>query len=206
MNKQGSWWENMRERALTWQEIWRMEGHRIKFLLCSVYDVLPTPSNLHTWGLAESPSCTLCVRPANLEHVLSSCRSSLADGKSRLATRPDPDTVGCWCGAGKEEAEKQLSEGSRFIHFIRAGESAAAEMRNKGVLATASDWEMRVDIRKQLKFTHTSLRPDIVLWSKGTKQVVLIELTVPWEERMEEAHECELKKYQALIFESQQNG
>lgn len=40
-------------------------------------------------------------------------------------------------------------------------------------------------MKKQLKFlkqiAHTSLRPDIVLWSKGTKQVVLIELTVPWE-------------------------
>ncbi|KAK0146717.1 hypothetical protein N1851_013925 [Merluccius polli] len=50
MNKQGSWtwWESMLEKALTWQEIWSMEGHRIKFLLCSVCDVLPTPSNLHT--------------------------------------------------------------------------------------------------------------------------------------------------------------
>ena len=36
--------------------------------------------------------------------------------------------------------------------------------------------------------------------------MVLIELTVPWEERIEEAHEHKLKKYQALIFESQQNG
>ncbi|KAK0152818.1 Complement C1q-like protein 4 [Merluccius polli] len=35
---------------------------------------------------------------------------------------------------------------------------------------------------------------------------VLIKHTVPWEERMEEAHECKLKKYQALIFKSQQNG
>ncbi|KAL1276035.1 hypothetical protein QQF64_035658 [Cirrhinus molitorella] len=52
----------------------------------------------------------------------------------------------------------------------------------------------------------TSLRPDIVLWSRGTKQVVLIELTVPWEERMEEAYERKLKKYQGLILESQQNG
>ncbi|KAK0144509.1 hypothetical protein N1851_017138 [Merluccius polli] len=112
MNKQGSWtrWESVRERALTWQDIWSMEGHRIK-----------------------------------------------------------------------------------------ASESAAAETRSKAVLAKASNWEMRVDLRKQLNFpeeiTHTSLRPDIVLWSK-----------VPWEERMEEAHECKLKKYQALIFESQQNG
>ena len=36
--------------------------------------------------------------------------------------------------------------------------------------------------------------------------MILIEFTVPREERMEEAHECKLKKYQALIFESQQNG
>lgn len=69
---------------------------------------------------------------------------------------------------------------------------------------------MRADLKKCLKFpeeiAHTSLRPDIVLWSKGTKQVVLIELSVPWEERIEEAHERKLKKYQALILESQQNG
>ena len=30
--------------------------------------------------------------------------------------------------------------------------------------------------------------------------------SVPWEERMQEAHEHKLKKYQTLIFESQQNG
>ncbi|KAK0141013.1 hypothetical protein N1851_022001 [Merluccius polli] len=72
---------------------------------------------------------------------------------------------------------KQLSKGPWFIHFLRAGESAATETRSKGVLATAS-----------------------------TKQVVLIELKVPWEEMMEEAHERKLKKYQALIFESQHNG
>lgn len=115
--------------------------------------------------------------------------------------------------AGVEQARKrpkQLSNGPRVIHFLRLGESVAEEMRSKGVLAKVSDWEMRADIKKQLKFpeeiTHTSLRSDIVLWSKGIKQVVLIELTVPWEERMGEAHEYKLKKYQALIFKSQCNG
>ena len=55
---------------------------------------------------------------------------------------------------------------------------------------------MRADLKKQLKFpeeiAHTNLRPDIVLWSRGTKQVVLIELTVPWEERIEEAQAQEI--------------
>ncbi|XP_061876851.1 uncharacterized protein LOC133629831 [Entelurus aequoreus] len=186
-----------------------MEGHRIKFLLCSTYDVLPIPSNLHTWGMVESPSCTLCVKLANLEHVLSSCRSSLANGKFRWRH----DQIFAQLAEGVEQARKrtrQLSNGLCFIHFIRAGESAAAGGRNKGVLATASDWEMRADLKKQLKFpeeiAHTTLRPDIVLCSKGNKQVVLIELKVPWEERMEEAYERKLKKYQTLILRSQQNG
>lgn len=37
-------------------------------------------------------------------------------------------------------------------------------------------------------------------------EVVLIELTVPWEERAEEVHGRKFKKYQALILKSQQNG
>lgn len=34
---------------------------------------------------------------------------------------------------------------------------------------------------------------------------MLIELTVPWEERMEEAYERKLKNYQDLILESKYN-
>ena len=106
---------------------------------------------------------------------LSSC---LADGKFR------------WChkilsrlADGVEQARKkgkQLSDGHHFIHFVRTGESTATGRRSRGALASANDWEMRTDLKKQLKFpeeiAHTSLRPDIVLWSRGTKQVVLIEL------------------------------
>ena len=52
---------------------------------------------------------------------------------------------------------------------------------------------MIVDLQNQLQFpqdiVETGLRPDIVLLSRSMKQLVLIELTVPWEERTEEAHE-----------------
>lgn len=75
---------------------------------------------------------------------------------------------------------------------------------------SANDWEMRVDLRRQLKFpeeiANTNLRPDIVLWSRTTKQVALLELTVQWEERLVEVHEYKLGKYQSLILESQQRG
>lgn len=79
------------------------------------------------------------------------------------------------------------------------------QTRAKGILTTTHYWEMQVDLKRQLKLPEeistTSLRPDIVLWSKATTQVILMELTVPWEERMEEAHEFKRTKYQALILE-----
>ncbi len=83
MRKQGSWlhWEGVRAQKLTWNNIWQMEGYRLRFLLKSVYDVLPSPTNLCTWGLTEDPACKLCQKPANLQHVLSSCKVALADGR-----------------------------------------------------------------------------------------------------------------------------
>lgn len=43
---------------------------------------------------------------------------------------------------------------------------------------------MRVDLCRQLQFPGeiTSLRPDIVVWSTKARAVLLIKLTVPWEE------------------------
>lgn len=45
---------------------------------------------------------------------------------------------------------------------------------------------MRVDLGRKLQFpskiTNTSLHPDIVMWSSANKKVLLIELTVTWEE------------------------
>ncbi len=67
-----------------------------------------------------------------------------------------------------------------------------------------------VDPGKQLRFpditASTTLRPDMVLMSEVTKQVVLLELTVPWEEWMEEARERKKAKYAALVAECRENG
>lgn len=52
---------------------------------------------------------------------------------------------------------------------------------------------MRVDLNKRLIF------PDIVLWSERGKKIILIELTVPWEEGCGEAHERKRAKYQELL-------
>ena len=77
-------------------------------------------------------------------------------------------------------------------------------------MASAKNWEMNVDLQKNLVFpTHiaaTTLRPDIVLWSNTTKRVILVELTVLWEERIQEANERKRRKYEDLLEECKSKG
>ena len=70
MGNQRKWtkWET-EQRKLTWSNIWKYTAFQLQFLLRAVYDVLPIPTNLKTWGLTEDPMCTLCQKPANLEHI-----------------------------------------------------------------------------------------------------------------------------------------
>ena len=66
------------------------------------------------------------------------------------------------------------------------------------------------DLQTQLVFPPEiavrRLRPDIVMWSRSTRNLIIIELTVPWEERMEEANERKREKYQDLVDECKEKG
>ena len=56
---------------------------------------------------------------------------------------------------------------------------------NMKLLNGASDWKVSADLKTTLQFLvniiQTEKRPDIVAWS-DSKSVLLIKLTVPWEE------------------------
>ncbi|XP_063056078.1 uncharacterized protein LOC134450153 [Engraulis encrasicolus] len=212
MRQQGAWtrWENALERKVTWNEIWRAEPHRIKFLIQAVYDVLPSPSNLQAWGLAESPACPLCSKRGTLEHVLSCCTTALGEGRYRWRHDQVLKTIAEAISTGLVWAKQQRTPKNN-ITFVKAGEQVTpANKAPTGILTSAKDWQLLVDLEKQLRFPSniavTTLRPDIVLVSESTKQVVLLELTVPWEDRLEEAFERKLSKYAGLVSECQQSG
>ncbi|XP_063054019.1 uncharacterized protein LOC134448252 [Engraulis encrasicolus] len=212
MRQQGAWtrWENALERKVTWTDIWRAEPHRIKFLVQAVYDVLPSPSNLHTWGLAESPACPLCSKRGTLEHVLSSCSTALGEGRYRWRHDQVLKTIAEAISTGLAWA-KQFHPPKKAIAFVKAGEPVAPSGRAPaGILTSARDWQLLVDLEKQLKFpSHiaaTTLRPDVVLVSNATKQVIMLQLTVPWEDRLEEAFERKLSTYSGLVSDCQQSG
>ncbi|RXN37590.1 reverse transcriptase [Labeo rohita] len=212
MRQQGAWtnWEHALTRKITWSELWRSEPARLKFLIQSVYDVLPSPANLHCWGLAEAPSCPLCPARGSLEHILSCCPKALGEGRYRWRHDQVLKAVADTICAGIQQIKHQ-PPARPYIVFVRAGEKPQSQPKVPAdLLSTAGDWQLKVDLGRQLKFpdhiTSTTLRPDMVLTSESTKQVVLLELTVPWEDRIEEAFERKKAKYLDLVEDCRRKG
>jgi hypothetical protein len=212
LKQQSKWmkWEGIEERKLSWNDLWRTHPQVLSFLLKAVYDVLPTPTNLVTWGITESAACQLCGGVANLRHVMSGCKKGLTDGRYRWRHDKVLNVIAEVLEAAIKEKRRDSGK-TRLISFVKAGQTPSEKSPSgHGLLGSAKDWELKVDLGKQLKFpdeiANTALRPDVLLISRSSKQLVMIELTVPWEENVEEAHERKRGKYEELREECRANG
>ncbi|CAM4720493.1 unnamed protein product [Leuciscus chuanchicus] len=214
--KQGQWttWENLEHHKLTWRDMWEMEGSQISFLIRATYDVLPTPKNLNQW-FGNDPACPLCQTPATLRHILTSCKTSLSQGRYTWRHNQVLRQLAAIL-EGRRSSINALphptSGHSSTIPFVRAGQCPGkpAARVDSTLLDAARDWKMQVDLDQQLKFPaeilNTNLRPDLVLWSTSQKSLFIVELTVPWEAAVGEAYERKKLKYTDIAFEARQRG
>ena len=111
---------------------------------------------------------------------------------------------------------------SSDVPFIRLVPEHAASFRpqssdrsrrplfSSDALHCASDWVFLFDLEDALIFppeiAATLQRPDIVIFSRALRQVILIELTVPLEYRVCVAHERKRNRYLPLLSLCQSNG
>ena len=105
------------------------------------------------------------------------------------------------------------TEKFQFINFFRSSEKAkkiGQTVFTEGLLSASQDWKMKADLDKRFIFpgeiTNTTLRLALVLWLPGKRIVIMIELTVPWETRAQEAQERKRAKYSQLLAECVQLG
>lgn len=57
---------------------------------------------------------------------------------------------------------------------------------------------MQADLHR-VRFLVQATRPDMIIISEASKHLIMLELTVPWEERIEEANQRKGEKYQELV-------
>ena len=213
LGSQGAWTAWVTEkRVLKWSDMWKYEPIRISFLLRSVYNTLPSPANLYQWKLREDPNCILCGRKGTMAHILSSCTVSLSQGRYRWRHDTVLRQLSHYLEKERSKVRKVDKNNLIYIQFVKGGEGdvVTSVKQKRGSLFDQSEtWEMRVDLDKRLVFpevVQTTLRPDIVLFSRQRKLIVLVELTVPWETRVESAHELKTSKYAELLGECRAKG
>lgn len=113
-----------------------------------------------------------------------------------------------------ERRRQQASHGSQlgsqqWTHFHREGEAAdtASRRPEPTPLLPGVEWRMEVDLGRELHMPREMCRTTRgVLWSTIGRSALLIELTVPWEEWMEEADERKREKYSDLVAECRELG
>ncbi|MDF4285595.1 hypothetical protein P3436_25190, partial [Vibrio parahaemolyticus] len=117
-------------------------------------------------------------------------------------------------GKRRQANSEGFKNRSLAIQFVHEGEKYRSDklVRRQGCgrLEGACDWEMEADLGGKLvvpqEIVSTSQRPDIVLWSVSQRIVYFIELTVPWEDSVEEAYERKKLRYADLRAEAEQRG
>ena len=189
-----------------------MPPNLLSFCIASTYDVLPSPSNLKRWRICPESSCFLCGKEiCTTAHVLGACKTSLAQG--RFTYRHDLvllDLVEILTSFTKE-LPSVPPKPANTISFVKAGKSVPkTKSKPNGILHLSNDWKLIADLNDGYVFPGhialSSLRPDVVIFSNSLKRVILIELTCPCEENMENWHSTKLSKYSSLVNIITSNG
>ena len=154
----------------------------------------------------------LCGKPTPTPaHILSACPTALE--QKRYTYRHDQGLTVLYNAIVRkgEGGVVEACQPSRHspIRFHRAGERPRPRARSPrtSTLETASDWNIACDLPTAdaymfpLAAAATERRPDIVLWSESTKQLVMLELTVPNETRVVESMRLKQTRYKELAEE-----
>jgi hypothetical protein len=173
--------------------------------------MLPTPDNLARWRCGDL-ACKLCGAPKPTPaHILSACPVALS--QKRYAYRHDQvlsvlyNAVLHKVNVMKSQRVKRRIEPK--VRFHRAGERPPRPRRPSpvAILDTATDWQIACDLPAAgdyvfpLAAAVTASRPDIVVWSPKTRQLVMLELTVPNETRVMESQRLKQARYKDLAEE-----
>ena len=141
---------------------------------------LASPDNLAKWKKIVDPKCPLCsTSPCTLGHLLSNCKEAL----NRFEWRHN-----------------------NIVHFLF---TTFSSQRLEGVEMFADLEGHRVNgVTVPPDLAMTSQKPDLVIVKRKSKEVYLVELTVPWDcsTNMAAATQRKTERYQGLVSAIEEGG
>ena len=186
----------------------RTDPQLVSFCLGSTFNTLASPQNRAHWGLEDGLECGLCGKEkTSVCHILAGCQKALQSGRytyhHNAVLRVIAHKIQVFINKVKKEEQKVAKD--RILNFVKEGEQckrSTKKVDKLGILHEAKDWVMETDLDQQLQFPEiicsSTQRPDIVLYLDKLKKVVVVELTCPAEENIEERHSEKLGRYEIL--------
>lgn len=199
--------------ALKWRALlYDWSPALLKFYLNAFQLTLPDQSNLVRWGKASEKSCYTCGEAVGTaRHLLVGCKVLLDRGLYSRRHDRVLEIIREAISLSVARAQKGLTTNKRQTNFVKAGSSTNSTSKPYSILGSAPDWTILMDTyEKHYKIPEdlaiTTSRPDIFLFSKQIKRIVLVELTVPWETNIPKDHVFKVNKYYDLTNELTKNG
>ncbi|KAK3769286.1 hypothetical protein RRG08_026830 [Elysia crispata] len=189
---------------------WFKDCHRAR----SVYDLLPSNTNLVRCGKKQDLTCPLCQGRQTTEYVLSSCKITLSQGRYTWRhNRVLPELAAI---ISKAKAETTLPNTNALIFTTEGGTKSwhgrpvRTTNQIKCLLHACDDWDVSANLPEfdnhPSIIKATRRRPDSMIHSAFTQHLIMMELTGPYENRMEEAHIYKREKYLNVTKELENAG
>ena len=160
--------------CITWRSyLWDVPQGVLKFAINAGLNTLPSLDNLKRWGKRVSDRCPFCGNTQTLLHVLSHCQIALDQGRFT------------W---------RHNSVLSNIIGLIRPCLSPGMQLFSDlpGFLAPSGG-----SIPPHIIVTN--LKPDIFIFNEATSEVIIFELTCPWDANIARSHSYKEEKYAPLV-------
>ena len=158
--------------------MWDIPQGVLKFAINAGINTLPSLDNLKRWGKRVNDRCAFCGNIETLAHVLSNCSSALNQGRftwrHNSVLRSVIDLV-----------QPHLKEGM-ILH------------------ADLPDFQAPHGGTIPPHILVTALKPDIFIYNQLSEEVVVFELTCPWDSNIARSHNFKSEKYSPLIADLSQ--
>ena len=153
--------------------MWDIPQGVLKFAINAGVNTLPSLDNLKRWGKRVSDRCPFCGNTETLAHILSNCSSALNQG--RFTWRHN--SVLC---SIIDLIRPHLKDGMRLYSDMPGYQAPHGGTIPPHILVTA-------------------LKPDIVIVNEMSQEVVVFELTCPWDTNITRSHDFKSEKYAPLV-------
>ena len=165
--------------CITWKSfMWDIPQGVLKFAINAGINTLPSLDNLKRWGKRVSDRCSFCGNTETLAHILSNCNTALTQGRYTWRHNSVLNSI-------IDLIQPHLKPGTTLYADLAGFQAPHGGTIPPHVLVTA-------------------LRPDIFIFSELSQEVLVFELTCPWDSNIARSHTFKSQKHSPLIADLSQ--